>query len=544
MTGQAPAAVIAGHGAAAAGHPVPAGVAVDVLRAGGNVVDAIVAAGFAAFVVEPAMCGVGGHGRVSVKLAGPDAAWGVDHFLVAPRAATPEGYAAASRALAARAPDATEADIRATGPLSVGVPGAVAGLCEAARRFGTWPLARLLDPAIALADAGIPLDDRHRRLIEAHAPAIRAMPGLAAWLMPDGRVPGPADRLDGRDLARTLRRIADQGAAALYDGPVALAIERAVAGAGGLVTAADLAGYRPRAFRQAVATYRGAPYVTCDDLIAVETLNILECFDPDPSDETAFLHLLAEAMAQAFVDNMAFGGDPANPDLPLPGLASKAYAADRAATIAPGRARSAVAPGEPWRFGAVGPGAPRFDGTTQVCVLDRAGNGASLITSIDSAWGSLVLVPGTGILLGNGLQLFDLFPDGRNPIAPGRMPLYGAPVMLALDEAGARGGLAGSGGYRIASGILNSFVNLVDRGMALRDAVDRPRVHHDGAGLELDGRAPPALGAALERLGHRVRAAHVTPDTWPFGRTSAVWRDDAGNLHAASGPNCGAAAGF
>jgi len=536
--------VIAGQGVAAAGHADAARVAVGVLRAGGNVVDAIVAGAFAAFVVEPGMCGIGGHGRLSLVMAGTAEPRGIDHFLIVPRAATPEAYGAALRAMARRHPDRDARALAETGPLSVGVPGAVAGLCEAVRRFGSWPLVRLLGPAIDLAEAGIVLDARHAALVALHADAIRAQPALADWLMPGGTLPAPGARLDGRDLARTLRRITIDGAAALHDGPIALAIEQAVAGAGGLLDAADLAAYRPRAARQAEQNYRGLRYVTCDDLIAIEALNILECFDLVGADEATALHLLAESLAQAFVDNFALGGDPVNAELPLAGLASKAYARERAATITATRARAAVAPGEPWRFGAVGAGAPPFAGTTQICVLDAAGNGASLITSIDGAFGSMILVPETGILLGNGLQLFDLFRHGRNPMAPGRMPLYGAPVFMAMDERGALGGLAGAGGYRIATGILNTLVQVVDRGLGLTAAIERPRVHHQGDGLDVADDMAMATREILEALGHRITIAQRTATSWPFGRTSGVWRDKHGDLHAGSGPACGAARGW
>jgi gamma-glutamyltranspeptidase/glutathione hydrolase len=538
------ASVIAGRGVAAAGHADAARVAVDVLRAGGNVVDAIVAGAFAAFVVEPAMCGAGGHGRLSLIRAGTAEPWGIDHFLVAPRAATPAAYAEALRTMARRHPGCDAGALAETGPLSVGVPGAVAGLCEAVRRFGSWPLARLVGPAIDLAEAGIVLDTRHAALVALHADTIRTQPVLAAWLMPHGALPAPGARLDGHDLARTLRRIAAEGAAALHDGPIARAIEQAVAGAGGLLDAADLAAYRPRVVRQVEQSYRDLRYVTCDDLIAVEALNILERFDLVRADEATVLHLLAEALAQAFVDNFAFGGDPLNAALPLAGLASKDYARERAATIAATRVRTAVTPGEPWRFGAVGTGVPPFAGTTQICVLDVAGNGASLITSIDSAFGSMVLVPGTGVLLGNGLQLFGLFPDGRNPMAPGRMPLYGAPVFLAMDERGASGALAGAGGYRIATGILNTLVQIVDRGLPLAEAIERPRVHHQGVGLEVADDMAAATHETLEGLGHSTTIARRTVTSWPFARTSGVWRDKRGDLHAASGPSCGAASGW
>lgn len=511
-------------GAIAAGHAVPVETGSAVLRAGGNAVDAIVAAAFAAFVVEPVMCGVGGHGRLSVHVAATGETWGVDHFLVAPAAATPTAFA---RALAAGA-DAER------GPLSVGVPGAIAGLCEAARRFASRELPRLMAPAIAPAEAGIPVDARTAALATTHARTIARFPVLARWL-------AGGDRLDGRDLARTLAAIAEGGAAAVHTGGIAEAIARATAG--GFLAADDLAGYAPRVGRQTLARFRDLRYATCGDLIAVETLNILEQLAPTapPDDRTAW-HLLAEAMAQAFVDSAVYGGDEANSDLPLAGLASREYAKAIAATIRPDRARHRIEPGEPWRFGPTAGTARAFRGTTQICTADRDGNIASLITSIDGAFGSMILVPGTGILLGNGLQLFALFEGGLNPIAPGRMPLYGAPAMVVLDESGGRGAFAGAGGYRIASGVLATLVNIVDRGMALEDAIEHPRLHSDRDGIEVDPAMPAGVREGLASLGHRLAVAETGPFSWPFGRTSALWRHRDGLWAAASGPRCGAAA--
>lgn len=511
-------------GGVAAGHPVAAEVGLAALRDGGNAVDAVVAAAFAAFVVEPAMCGIGGHGRLSVRFARSGEAWGIDHFIVAPQAATPAACEGALADLAAHHPAVPRPELAEHGPLSVGVPGAVAGMCAAIRRFATMDRARLIAPAIALAEAGIPIDARTAGLIASRAAIIARFPPLAQWLA-DGH------RLDGRALAATLRAIAAEGEAAFYGDTIAAAMTRALPG--GLLTAADLATYRPRVFRQDLAFYRGLTYATCDDLIAIEALNLLERFDLASlgADAPLARHLLAEALAQAFVDNAMYGGDPGNPELPLRGLADKAYAAQVAATFALDRARTRVAPGNP----------RPFRGTTQICAADRDDNVASLITSIDSAFGSMVLVPGTGILLGNGLQLFGLFEGGLNPIAPGRMPLYGAPVMVVADATGPRGAFAGAGGYRIASGILNTFVNLVDHGMPLDRAIEHPRLHSDGQGVEVDPGVPEATRRALADMGHRVRVAAPSPLVWPFGRTSAVWRAADGSWAAASGPGCGAA---
>jgi gamma-glutamyltranspeptidase/glutathione hydrolase len=377
--------------------------------------------------------------------------------------------------------------------------------------------------------------------------------------MPGGRVPqardirAGGDRLDLSDLARTLRAVAEHGAQALYDGPIAQAIHREMRRLGGLLDAADLTAYRPRIAVEDRHRYRALEISTCGDTIAVETLNILERFDlvGQPADGAMLRHLLAEAQAQAFVDAFAYAGDPAEGDTPVAGLTSKAYAATLAARIAPTRAQETVVAGDPWAWQAARPAGGRLadrravaplEGTTKICAADRRGNTVSLITSLGSAFGSLVLVPGTGIYLGNAMQWFDPRPGRVNSVAPGRMPLYGAPVLIAYDGCGACGALAGSGGYYIQSAVLLPFVYHADLGVPLQAALEMPRQFCRGEDLELDSRVGEECRQALVEMGHRVTVVPYSPLSRRFGRSAAVWRDEDGALHAACEPLDGGAA--
>lgn len=540
-------------GVVATGHPVSAEIGSGVLVAGGNAVDAVIAAAFASFVVEPGQCGIGGHGRMSIHLAKSGRSIGIDHFIRAPAAATPEAYA---QALHRSGSDARA--IQHTGALAVGIPGAIAGLCEAQRRFATRPLAALVAPAIALARADIIVDQRMALQITQRAGELQRFPEAAALLMPGGLPPrapswtGEPARLDGTAMARTLERIAADGAAAFHDGPIAAAIAATIRDAGGLLTAGDLAAYRPHVFQQPEFNYRGTRYVTAGDLIAVETLNILECFDLrglDPDGATGH-HLFAEALGQAFVDGFRHAGDPAHLATPLDGLASKRFAAERAAAIDPTRARVPVPAGDPWphqrREGAA-EGAqplPAFAGTTQICAADRDGNVAALITSLGSAFGSLVAVPGTGILLGNAMQWFDPRPGRFNSVGPGRMPLYAAPVLIAFDGERALGAIVGSGGYRIQTGVLQPLLGLVDRGLAAQAAVEYPRLHSEGDGrVDIDIRVSAATRAALAAMGHRLNVLDPAALGGGLGRASLVWRDPEGGWQAAAEAWSGGTAG-
>jgi gamma-glutamyltranspeptidase/glutathione hydrolase len=535
--GRAP---IAGRqGAVAAGHQVAAQVGVDALRQGGSVVDAVIAAAFASFVVEPQMCGIGGHGRMSVWMAGQAQATGIDHFIRAPAAATPDMY---QRALARQGNLAGR--IETTGHLAVGIPGAIAGLEAAHRRFGKRAWHTLVGPAIELARAGLVVEGPLAAAIAARAAEIRRFPAAASMLLPDGLPPRPTQpgrpghRFDFGAMAATLQVIAAEGAAAFHDGPLAAAIAREMESGGGLLGAADLAAYRPATFAQPTHSYRRWRYVTCGDLILVECLNILERFDLSALEcgSAAECHLIAEALAQAFLDNFAHAADPLHGPSPLAGLASKEFAAEMAARIDRGRAQAAMSSGDPWAQQRA------FAGTTQLCAMDAAGNAASLITSLGSAFGSLVLVPETGVFLGNAMQWFDPLPGRANSVGPGRMPLYAAPVLIVADDGGPIGALAASGGYRIQTAVLHALLHRLEHGLDPQAAIDAPRLHTEGAGLELDARIDQAAVDGLRALGHRP--ALVDGAGWgnPFGRPSSVWRTAAGDLVPASDARAGGVA--
>jgi gamma-glutamyltranspeptidase/glutathione hydrolase len=526
------------RGAVACGHQTAADVGVEIIRQGGNAVDAAIAGAFASFVVEPQMCGIGGHGRMSVYLAKTDQAVGIDHFIRAPKAATPEMYTKALARWRNAGWGGVEGAINTTGHLSVGIPGTIAGLWEAHRHFAQLPWRSLVGPAIELARAGIVADPRMTVSIAGRTSEIRQYAEATKWLLPDGAPPRPANaggafhRFDFSDMARTLEAIVETGAAAFYDGPLAAAIDREMKEAGGLLTAGDLAGYKPDTFLQPWHDYRGRGYVTCGDLIYVEALNILECFDLgslDPNGAES-RHLVAEALAQSFADNFAHAADPRHLKAPLEGLAGKAFAAEQAARIRTDKARGKYEPGNPWPHQGPTPSVPPppFEGTTQIVAADADGNIASLITSLGSAFGSLVMIPGTGVFLGNAMQWFDPQPGRAN----------------FREGAQAIGGIAGSGGYRIPSAILCTTLNYLDYRIDPQRSMDLPRIHTEGDELEVDSRTLPAVIDSLKALGHRVRIVDGTGLATSFGRPSAVWRMADGSLVPASDARSGGVAAF
>jgi gamma-glutamyltranspeptidase / glutathione hydrolase len=557
--------VVADRGVVSCGHRLEAEAGARILADGGNAIDAVVAAAFTGFVVEPAACGLGGYGHLALFLAETRQLVAVDHYIRAPAAARPDMFE-----LDPSEPTTYYGWPRVanrqneSGAISVAVPGAVFGLCAAQEKFGSLPLAQVLEPAIEAAEAGVRVTWDLVLAIVGRLNEIDTLSDAAALLLRDGRPPklpedgatslDPEERIDSSLLATTLREIARRGAAGFYRGPVAEAIARAVRAGGGILTADDLASYRPRITVEPGASYRGIRYSTAGDPVGQEALNILECFEvaalgPDSSE---YRHLMAEAMGHAFADNMHHYGDPDFGPSPVIGLTSPEFAASRAAGIRIDRAATRpIVPGDPWPFelGAATakpaptpPSAAGLAGTSQMVAADAAGSVAALITSLTSPFGSLVLVPEGGFFLNNAMRNYDPRPDRPNCIAPGKRPIFGVPAIVAERDGLGVFGAAGAGGYRIASGVLHTFVNHVDFGMLVQAATDSPRVHCQGEETFVDGRIPRAVRDRLADLGHIVVLQDEAPAPNNFARVSAVARDpDNGRLSAGASPSWGTA---
>jgi gamma-glutamyltranspeptidase / glutathione hydrolase len=548
------------RGVVAAGHADEVAAGLSILESGGNAIDALVAAAFTGYVVEPMMCGIGGYGRLAAFVAGSGEMISVDHYVRAPAAARPDMFEIdETKGLTYYETPYTKGLKAERGHLSIAVPGAVAGLYWAQRQLGRLPWAAVLQPAIESAKAGLAVTWPLVLHLAQNLESVRAMPDFAEMFLVDGRLPqlpgqlGGVDRLDRSALAATLERIAQDGIAGFYAGPVAASIAAACQAGGGILSEADLAAYRPRILRERPQRYRGLDYVTCYDQVGYEALNILDHFDLaalGPHSAT-FRHIAAEAMAMAFVDNIAHCGDPDFvPTAPVDALASRAFGGRRAAMIDPARALprpvAAIDPGSAPNGGDARitdpPWPPKLAGTSQMAAADAEGNMVSLITSISA--GSYVAVPGTGIILNNSMNNFDPRPGRPNSIAPGKMPIFAVPTLVAAMDGRAVFAAGGSGGYRITTAILHPLVYWHDFKMSLAEAVAAPRVHCQGKDTYVDDRIAPEVRAALAALGHRVVVQGDNPGLNAYGRVSAVAFDPAtGLLSAASGPPWLGAAG-
>ena len=490
-------------------------VGVDILRRGGNAVDAAVATAFALAVTLPRAGNLGGGGFMMVHLAGRGPGGrgetvAIDYRETAPALATRDMFLGPDGA-----PDPAKS--RDTG-LSVGVPGTVAGLALAHERYGSgrFTLAELVRPAEALARDGIPVEDDLAASL-ASAERLARHEASRAVFFADGRPLARDSRLVQPDLAATLAAIAERGPRGFYDGPVADRIAVAVRAAGGVMTPVDLAGYRPVIREPVRGRYRGfdvvsMPPPSSGGVHLIQILNILEGFDlkATGAGSAAALHLMAEAMKPAYADRAAWLGDPDRVRVPVAGLVSKRYAASLRAAIDPERARpaDAVQAGDPLPF--------ESDQTTHFSVVDGDGNAVANTYTLNFSYGLGLVAAGTGVLLNNEMDDFaakagatnayGLVGGDANAVAPGARPLSSmTPTFLFRD--GRLVLVTGSpGGSRIITTVLQVIVGVVDFGLNIAEAVAAPRIHHQwrpDALLVETGLSPDTL-TLLRGRGHKV----------------------------------------
>ncbi|MCL4685515.1 gamma-glutamyltransferase [Myxococcota bacterium] len=525
-------------------HATEAGLAL--LTAGGNAVDAAVATSFALGVTEPYHSGIGGGGLLLIHLASGETI-ALDARETAPAAAHARMF------LEPGVPD----DASRSGPLAVATPGLVAGLVLAQQRWGTRPLADVLAPAIALAEDGFPIGLRHARIIEiwrGMGLAERFPETAAIQTPPPGTPATPGWRLVQKDLARTLRAIARDGADAFYRGPIATAIADEVQRHGGILRAEDLAAYQPKLREPVSGRYRGRtvrsfPPPSSGGIALIQMLNILEGFDLAAlgAGSSATIHRVAEAMKLAFADRAAYLGDTDFVDVPVAQLLDEDYAARLRGRLLPPRWRRA-----PWTWGrdevairvsgpGLGPWPPPSGGTSHFSVTDAAGNAVAVTQTVNLLYGSGLTASGTGVVLNDEMDDFSIDRNrpnafglldtrGQNAVAPGKRPLSSMTPTILLEDGRVRMVTGSPGGPRIISTTLLTILNVFDHGMDVSEAVAAPRFHHqwEPDELRIERAIPVDVRDALRRRGHHVvvsernwssaQAIVIDPETgWHLG---------------------------
>jgi gamma-glutamyltranspeptidase/glutathione hydrolase len=493
---------VARHAVVVSDAPIASRVGSDIMRRGGNAVDAAVATEFALAVVYPEAGNIGGGGFMVIHMAdGRNAA--LDYREVAPLAATRDMYVG---------PDGKVTDESLFGPKASGVPGSVAGLTAALARYGTMSLATVMQPAIRLAERGFVIDSAMARTLAAYAPHLGEFAG-AALFVPGGQPLRAGDTLKQPALAKTLRAIARQGSAAFYRGPIAEAWTSELAKAGGIITMADLRRYRPIWRTPIRSTYRGntlltMPPASSGGVTMTETLNILDGFDSLPTFGSAgWAHVVGSAFQRAFVDRNAKLGDPAFVSVPMKELTDKRYAARLRATIGT-HATPTLS------LKALGEGTQ----TTHMSVADARGNAVAVTTTLNELFGSSVYLASAGFFLNDEMDdfaakpgtpnMFGLVQGEANAIAPGKRMLSAMSPTIVLDRRGKLLLVAGSrGGPRIITSTTQVILNVLDYRMSLADAMSAPRLHHQALPdtLRIEPRGiTPAVNDSLHAMGYQT----------------------------------------
>jgi gamma-glutamyltranspeptidase/glutathione hydrolase len=512
------------------GHPLASEIGREVLKRGGNAVDAAVAVALALAVVHPEAGNIGGGGFLLYRrAAGPVHA--LDFREIAPRASTRTMYVG---------PDGKRTGKSHTGHLASGVPGSVAGLVEAHRRFGTLPWKSLVEPAVLLARDGFVIDQYRHTSIADDTARLAQFDASAAQFLPGGAPPPVGSTFRQPDLARTLEAIRDRRAAGFYQGWVADSIAAEMKRGGGIITKADLRAYRTVWRVPVRLSYRGytvysMPPVSSGGVTLGMILNVMEGARAlPPFGSAALLHREAEAMRRAYIMRNTSLGDPAFVSNPVARLISKSFGRTLRSLIDTARATPTPDAVKQLEEG---------PSTTHFSIVDAAGNAVSFTTTINSLYGNAVTVRGAGFLLNDEMDDFTTLPgapnqwgsiDGRkNLIAPGKRPLSSMTPTIVLDANGSLFLVLGSpGGTTIITTVYHVISNVIDHGMTLADAVAAPRMFHQARpdSLQLERKDPGPAGvhettvAELIRLGHSIRYRDYMGDVQAIVRTASGWQ--------------------
>ena len=498
--------VAAEHGMVVTAQHLATEVGVEILKKGGNAVDAAVAVGYALAVVYPAAGNLGGGGFMTLQLADGRKTF-LDFREKAPLAASADMYLDPAGNVIKNS--------TTKGHLAVGVPGTVSGLETARERFGSMSRLDLIEPAIRLATRGFVLDAGDADMFATATEDFKADPATAAIFLNGGKPFGVGDRLVQRDLARTLARISENGVAGFYKGPVAAAIVASSQAGKGILTQADLDQYSTRELAPIECDYRGfhvvsAPPPSSGGVIICEMLNVLEGY---PLKELGFrsaqaVHYQIEAMRHGYVDRNSYLGDPDFVTNPLARLLDKGYAA---------QIRAAIDPNKAYVSKDLKPGVPPHEGinTTHYSIVDQKGNAVAVTYTLNDWFGAKVTAATTGVLLNDEMDdftaklgvpnIYGLVQGQANAIAPGKRPLSSmSPTIVSRDGQPVMV-LGTPGGSRIITAVLHTILNVIDYGMDIQEAVDAPRFHQqwlpNPTNVEVFALSPDTR-KILEGMGH------------------------------------------
>lgn len=502
-------------------HPLASQAGVEILRRGGNVVDAAVTTALTMHVVAPAWSMLGGGAFIAVYLKTQSLIVIIDAREVAPKKVK------------------TSQDIVATGYGAIGVPGCLSGYHLALQRYGTISLKDALQPAIRYAENGYEISRRMRDIlldnIDDAFDKARNFPATSEIYLKDGNIPTIVEKIVCADFAKTLSKIANGGPEVYYEGEISEAIASDIQSNGGFVSKEDLSKYEPRIREPLAGTYRGyeifsVPPPSAGGGAIIESLNILENFDLRAfgHNTSSSIHVISEALKYAYSDNDKFTADPDYVNVPIYGIVSKDRAREIAGQIDLRKVSSNVS-----LHGADGFDSrvsirqdDKYDsitgGTAHLSVIDKERNMVSITDSINYYFGSGVVINNTGILMNDTMRDFSLEHWHINSVEPGKRPRSWMSPTLVLKNGKPFLTLGSAGGPKIVSSVLQVIINVIDFNMRIEKAVQAPRFHCQGNEVSLESSIPLKIREELVEKGHPVKERD---EWWFFGAVQAALVD-------------------
>ncbi len=528
--------VEAAKGMVASAHPLATAVGVDILKNGGNAIDAAVATAFTLGVVEPNASGLGGGGFIMFYNAKTKKVEVIDYREVAPLKATPDMYKLTA--------DGKIVD-KATseGHRAVAVPGTLAGLDMALKRWGTMKLEDVMAPAIRIAEEGYTVSETFNGMMKDNFDKLTKFPEAAKIYLKNGLPYEVGDKIVLKDLAKTYRLIAQKGPSVFYEGEIADALVKEMEAGGGLITKSDLAMYKPSLRDPVRGTYRGyeiisMPSPSSGGTHIIQILNMLEGYDMAKMGHNtpASIHIMAEVMKHAFADRSKYSGDKDFVSVPTEGLVSKEYAASLRATISENTASQKVPAGDAWKY--------QSGGTSHSSYVDKDGNMVALTQTINYFFGSGVLIPGYGIMMNDEMDDFVPAPGNANSVQARKKPLSSMSPTIVLKDGKPFLSFGTPGATRIITAMPQILMNMVDYGMDLQQAINAPRIHCMTGDIFMESRIPKETQEALKAKGHKI-SVRGEMDLYFGGAQGVVVDAGRGKLYGAADPRRdGFAAGY
>ena len=523
--------VYAEKGMVSSAHELASKAGVEILQKGGNAVDAAIATYLALNVVEFNASGIGGGGFMVIRSAKTGEVVELDYREMAPASATKDMYAS---------DESKKAHESFEGGKSIGVPGAVMGMFTALKKYGTMTFAEVAEPAIRLAEEGFVLAPMQNGIITDEYGKLTKYNKECAFIV-DGLPLEAGAVLKQPELAKTFRLLAEKGPDEFYGGEIGQAVVDAVNASGGKMTLDDLKAYKMEERVPVKGTYRGytiysTPPASSGGTHIVQLLNIMENFSvKELGHNTAkYLHVLSEAMKQAFADRQKYMADTAfAPDVPLAGLTSKAYAKSIAENLSTEKSANEVQPGKPADFISYkGGDVQERISTSSFSVVDAEGNIVASTNTVNYFFGSGVIVPGYGFVLNDEMDDFAQNPDSVNAPEPGKRPLSSMSPTIVIDPEGRPFMTVGAAGaMRIITAVTQIIMNVVDFGMTMDEAIEQPRIFNSASNgkankLMIEQGISEEVIKALQEMGHEV---DVQPFTGYFGTAQGILFDHANN---------------